>query len=124
MKACRRLPVRPWTETSGEPPSPDLGLRVSVHGVRICLWVATVTLPPSSEARVVDLKDQVARLTAERDGLREALSEYAAHQAWRCAYPDRYPWDPDCCCGLIATLKALGIEDQPWRTTAGRTYGS
>lgn len=44
---------------------------------------------------------------------REALEEYASHQSWRCEHPDRYPWEPDCPCGLTGTLRELNIEMMP-----------
>lgn len=48
----------------------------------------------------------------------EAVREYAEHQSWRCAYPERdwYLVNPrvvppgDCPCGLLMTLHRLGIE--------------
>lgn len=37
------------------------------------------------------------------------IEEYAEHAAWRCAYQSRFPWDPDCPCGLTAALRAAGL---------------
>ena len=37
------------------------------------------------------------------------ISEYFAHMSWRCEHPDRFPWDPDCRCGLTAVLRALEL---------------
>lgn len=45
--------------------------------------------------------------------LRQALEEYADHQSWRCGHPDRYPWNPDCPCGLVSTLRGFGIPVTP-----------
>lgn len=53
--------------------------------------------------------------------LTRALDEFADHQSWRCAHPDRYPLDdvdpPDCCCGLhqftIQARAALSHEKRP-----------
>lgn len=43
---------------------------------------------------------------------REALERYADHSNWRCGHPDRWPWNPDCPCGLVSTLSALGIDGE------------
>ena len=61
----------------------------------------------------------------EEARLREAVEEYADHNSWRCGHPDRYPWEPDCPCGLTAVLRELGIEmvaENPppdWRCECG-----
>jgi len=39
----------------------------------------------------------------------EALAEFAQHDSWRCAHPDRFPWEPDCQCGLTAAQRAAGV---------------
>lgn len=60
----------------------------------------------------------VGRGIARTQALEDALLEYADHQSWRCEYPDRYPWNPDCPCGLISTLDKLDIpgpETPGWR---------
>lgn len=48
----------------------------------------------------------------ERELLQESL-EYADHASWRCGHPDRWPWEPDCPCGLTAwarrTRELLGL---------------
>lgn len=62
---------------------------------------------------VMVAKVMLDEAVAERDRAIGALRQYADHQSWRCAHPDRYPWgEPynDCPCGLISTLKTLGIE--------------
>ena len=55
----------------------------------------------------------VQALKAEVRELRGALNEYADHQSWRCGHPDRYPWEPDCPCGLVATMEKVGIRINP-----------
>lgn len=41
--------------------------------------------------------------------LPELIEDYAQHQAWKCGEPDRYPWDPDCHCGLTRELRKVGL---------------
>lgn len=53
-----------------------------------------------------DLQEALDREAA----LRKTLEDYAEHQSWRCGHPDRYPWDPDCPCGLVAALAAVDIK--------------
>lgn len=60
-----------------------------------------------------DLNDAIDTLGGRLRVAEDALKEYADHQSWRCAHPDRYPWDPDCPCGLASTLAALGITVEP-----------
>lgn len=59
-----------------------------------------------------------ARTQAELEGLarqtdelpeRAVIIEYAAHQSWRCEHRDRFPWEPDCYCGLTRDLRAIGL---------------
>lgn len=47
---------------------------------------------------------------ADRDRALAALGWYGDHQSWRCEHPDRYPWEPDCPCGLTKVQRELGIE--------------
>lgn len=56
-----------------------------------------------------DLRTTLRSVVAERDLLREAFVEYAEHGSWRCTYRTRYPWDPDCRCGLTQTCRELGL---------------
>lgn len=57
--------------------------------------------PSSSPALPTSTETERQRLAGL---LHEAIREYADHQSWRCAHPDRYPLDevdpPDCPCGL------------------------
>ena len=64
-------------------------------------------VPPMTE------RDAVQALKADVKQLRAALNEYADHQSWRCAHPDRYPWEPDCPCGLVAAMEKVGIRISP-----------
>ena len=64
-----------------------------------------------------ELSAWVDRLNVERNEaeaevvrLREAFSEFADHDSWRCSYKTRYPWDPDCPCGLTRVCRDLGID--------------
>lgn len=41
------------------------------------------------------------------------LADYAEHQSWRCDHPDRYPWEPDCPCGLSRDLREFGLTVSP-----------
>lgn len=43
------------------------------------------------------------------------VENFAQHDSWRCAWPDRYPQTEDCPCGLLSSLKAAGIDPEPWR---------
>jgi hypothetical protein len=62
------------------------------------------------EARIEQLKAELDEALARAERAEMALRDYADHQSWRCGYPDRYPWDPDCPCGLMATLRDLCID--------------
>jgi hypothetical protein len=63
----------------------------------------------------------------ELEQLREALREYAAHQSWRCEHPSHWymvdravvPVD-DCPCGLLGTLKRLGLDVHDSQRTGTR----
>ena len=46
------------------------------------------------------------------NGMAALIRDYANHDSWRCAYPDRYPWDPDCPCGLVSALQGLGLPKE------------
>lgn len=48
-------------------------------------------------------------MTPTLDRALELFEEYAQHDAWRCEHPDRYPWEPDCPCGLTAAQRELGL---------------
>lgn len=50
-----------------------------------------------------------ARQEHENAKLRSLVVEYACHQAWRCEHQDRWPWEPDCMCGLTEALRELGF---------------
>lgn len=56
------------------------------------------------------LRELYLGMRTERDLLTGLVNEYADHQSWRCAHPDRYPWNPDCPCGLVGKLAAAGME--------------
>lgn len=60
---------------------------------------------------------QIEELHVDKDNLlrdlgqaQEAVRDFAGHQSWRCQYPGRYPWGDDCQCGLVATLRRLGMD--------------
>lgn len=63
--------------------------------------------------------------------LREGVDEYLEHQSWRCGHPDRWPWDPDCQCGLVEFEKrarkllndASPAETGPTRNAHGDRQG-
>lgn len=48
-------------------------------------------------------------MMVERERLAVIVKDYAQHDAWRCAYQSRYPWDPDCHCGLTNALREAGL---------------
>jgi hypothetical protein len=56
---------------------------------------------------------ETGRVEPNAEELRQALVDYADHQSWRCGHPDRYPWEPDCPCGLTAVLRRFNIEVTP-----------
>jgi hypothetical protein len=58
-----------------------------------------------------DVAEHLAAAEARVQELEAALREYCSHQTWRCEYPDRYPWEPDCMCGLLSTLEKVGLKD-------------
>lgn len=70
-------------------------------------------------AELVEALTKVTKLGEDLLEAHDALSEYADHQSWRCGHPDRYPWDPDCPCGLVSTLAGFGIKVEP---VEGKVY--
>lgn len=51
-------------------------------------------------------------IRSPEERLREDFAEYADHQSWRCEHPDRYPWDPDCPCGLVEVERRVSAEER------------
>jgi hypothetical protein len=47
-----------------------------------------------------------------------AVEEYADHQSWRCAHPERFPWEPDCPCGLTGALRSAQLPGD-WASLPG-----
>lgn len=49
--------------------------------------------------------------------LREIITDYAQHDSWRCEHPPHFyfadgpPDDLECACGLVAELRAAGLDD-------------
>lgn len=51
---------------------------------------------------------------SERQRALIKLAEFAQHDSWRCGEPKRFPWEPDCYCGLTAIQRAAGVPvDEP-----------
>src|SRR5258708_6747722 len=46
---------------------------------------------------------------AEHFQLQDIIKEYAQHTSWRCQYQRRFPWNPDCHCGLTEDLRKVGL---------------
>lgn len=44
--------------------------------------------------------------------LEQLIADYAEHCSWRCEYQSRYPWEPDCHCGLTDGLRRAGLPPE------------
>jgi hypothetical protein len=100
-----------WNEMRSEPRGEDVAtikaLFEAVEAERD-EWIAK-----EQEGARLEYIDALGKAEATCRAYETALREYAEHQSWRCDHPDRYPWEPDCPCGLTGDLRALGISVQP-----------
>lgn len=59
--------------------------------------------PPSTQRTTMPERADYA------DELMAIIEEHAVHTAWRCEHKDRWPWEPDCMCGLTKALRDAGL---------------